>query len=119
MNTPPFFLLAYDSSLLRRRIGCCCQSECDFLGGYYQHDAVSCQEADCLNAICQLSVFTKKYIPDQWYRLIIAPFVPVGVVHHLVFLLAQLSLGVPLERVRERVCVCECVSVRVRECVSV
>ncbi|EGD78270.1 hypothetical protein PTSG_09335 [Salpingoeca rosetta] len=74
------------------------QSECDFLDGYFHSEAVSCREVDCLNSICQLGKFANKYIPDQWYRLILAPFVPVGAVHHLVFLLAQLSLGVPLER---------------------
>eukprot|EP00056_Hartaetosiga_gracilis_P001995 m.49501 g.49501 ORF g.49501 m.49501 type:complete len:478 (-) comp10866_c0_seq5:262-1695(-) len=73
------------------------QDRCDFLGGYFQEDAVTCEEVDCLNEVCQLGTFQNTFVPDQWYRLILAGFVPIGILHTLALIFGEIMFVQPLE----------------------
>eukprot|EP00055_Hartaetosiga_balthica_P013839 m.72827 g.72827 ORF g.72827 m.72827 type:complete len:478 (-) comp8401_c2_seq1:102-1535(-) len=74
------------------------KDNCDFLGGYFQRDAVTCEEVDCLNEVCQLGKFARMNVPDQWYRLLLAGFVPIGVLHTLALIVGELIFVIPLEK---------------------
>jgi membrane associated rhomboid family serine protease len=53
---------------------------------------------DCLGDICGLSKFVKHGVPDQWYRLLLAPFLHVGLMHLLLVLNVEMAVGYDMER---------------------
>eukprot|EP00049_Salpingoeca_infusionum_P007817 m.126572 g.126572 ORF g.126572 m.126572 type:complete len:471 (+) comp13835_c2_seq1:145-1557(+) len=74
------------------------QSECDFFYGVYEDDATTCAEVDTLQSVCGLSAFKNVRVPDQWYRLLLAPFIPAGVIHFFLFTGAQYFIGRTIEQ---------------------
>jgi len=74
------------------------EAHCYHHHGVYHQTARLCSEVDCLGDICGLSNFAKPAAPDQWYRLLLAPFLHVGVVHLLTVLNVEMTLGWDMER---------------------
>ena len=75
------------------------QSECAFRNGHYHHDQVLCGDIDCMQSVCGLNTFAVKDVPDQWHRLLLAPFLSVGLNHLLLLLIAEMLLAFDLEKV--------------------
>lgn len=78
------------------------KSACEFLRGHYHNDAALCSDIDCVESICGLSEFSKKGQPDQWYRLLVAPFLPAGILHLVLMLVAEMHFVYELEKVPPR-----------------
>jgi membrane associated rhomboid family serine protease len=75
------------------------ESQCSFHRGTFHSTNNACDEVDCLQDVCKLSEFVEHGKPDQGYRIILALFMDVGVIHLLLVQYAQLHLGWNIETV--------------------
>jgi hypothetical protein len=80
------------------------ESECTFLRGHFHRTAALCSDVDCIESVCGLSKFSQSGQPDQWYRLLVAPFLPAGMLHLFLLLIAESCFALRLERVRASSC---------------
>ncbi|XP_029189340.2 inactive rhomboid protein 2-like [Acropora millepora] len=73
------------------------QQNCLFWGGHWHDDKVLCSDVNCLNDVCGMGGVDKEG-GDQWFRLITAIFLHLGVIHLLTNMLFQVPVGVLIER---------------------
>lgn len=71
---------------------------CDFFGGTWHDTAETCDQVFCMSDVCGLIPFFTPGSPDQWYRLYLALFIHVGIIHLLVVLLFQHSVATDIEK---------------------
>eukprot|EP00041_Stephanoeca_diplocostata_P016546 m.326252 g.326252 ORF g.326252 m.326252 type:complete len:508 (+) comp20400_c0_seq1:299-1822(+) len=74
-------------------------SACAFHRGFFHSNATSCDAVDCFESLCGMGKFSTKKVPDQWYRLLTAPFLSAGVIQLLLILIAEMLCGFDLEKV--------------------
>eukprot|EP00117_Sycon_ciliatum_P031679 scpid14906/ scgid24732/ Inactive rhomboid protein 1; Rhomboid family member 1 len=77
------------------------EENCTFFDGVYHADKVLCRDANCVGSVCntplekgQITVSSA----NQWFRFFTAIFLQSGVISALLFLGAQLYLGVKIEK---------------------
>ncbi|XP_068682671.1 inactive rhomboid protein 1-like [Montipora foliosa] len=71
---------------------------CLFVGGHWHDDKLLCHDVNCLNDICGMSGGLDKDGGDQWYRLVTAIFLHLGIIHLITNLLFQIPVGILIER---------------------
>ncbi len=81
---------------------------CDYKGGLWHADSQLCSEVACLSATCETfaggklkaSSTATNYVqnPNQWYRFIVPLFTHAGIVHFVLCMLVQWTIGCQIER---------------------
>eukprot|EP00051_Salpingoeca_urceolata_P003858 m.61175 g.61175 ORF g.61175 m.61175 type:complete len:628 (-) comp13188_c0_seq1:140-2023(-) len=65
---------------------------CDFVYGVWNADSLDCSSTSCLKKTCGLTMKNPNR-PAQWYRLFTSIFLHAGIIHGLVVIYLQQSLG--------------------------
>lgn len=71
---------------------------CSYMGGHWHKNQTLCTPVNCLDGICGMSGVKNKASGKQWYRLITAMFLHLGVIHLITNLIFQIPVGILIER---------------------
>lgn len=71
---------------------------CLYMGGHWHQNQTLCSQVNCLDGICGMSGVKNETGGKQWYRLITAIFLHLGVIHLIANLSFQIPVGILIER---------------------
>lgn len=85
------------------------ESQCVFMDGIYHHDKQLCSEVSCLQSTCKTFIKGSELAtksdapnqpenPNQWYRFIVPIFTHAGLIHYVLCMMVQWTLGCQIER---------------------